>query len=130
MRLYETHRAAAVIFLVYIAEAHPVDGWQTASNEEEGIRLRQHETFEARCAAARLCAARLGLGIPTLVDGMDDAAAEAFSAWPERIYIVGADGRIAFRGGPGPYEFDPDEASAALERLLMREGAPGRYSPR
>lgn len=118
MRLFEKHRSAAATFVVYIAEAHPVDGWQTASNEEEGILVRQHETFEGRCAAARLCAAKLGLDVPTLVDGMDDAAAEAFSAWPERIYIVGTDGLIAYRGGPGPYEFNPDEASEALARLL------------
>jgi hypothetical protein len=104
--------------VVYIAEAHPVDGWQTESNEQEGICVPQHTTFKERCAAARLCEAKLGLGIPTLVDGMDNAAAEAFSAWPERIYIIGSDGRIAYKGGPGPYEFNPQEASEALGRLL------------
>jgi len=49
---------------------------------------------------------------------MDDALCRAFSAWPERIYIVGTDGRIAYQGGHGPYDFHPEEAQAALERLL------------
>ncbi len=70
---------------------------------------------------ARLCAARLGLTIPTLVDGMDNAAFEAFSAWPERIYLVDADGRVRYRGGPGPYEFKPEEAREALVELLRAE---------
>ncbi len=104
-----------------------MDGWQTDSNEDEGIRVRQHTTFDERRSAARLCAARLGLSIPTLVDGMDDAAAEAFSSWPERIYIADTRGRIHYRGGPGPYEFDPEEARESLVRLLRDEtGDPGR----
>ena len=49
---------------------------------------------------------------------MDDAASEAYSAWPERIYFVGRDGRIVYRGGPGPYGFDPQEAEAELRSLL------------
>ena len=69
--------------MVYIAEAHAVDGWQTESNEQAGIRVSQHTSAEDRQAAARQCTERLGLRIPVLVDGMDDAASEAFSAWPE-----------------------------------------------
>ena len=106
--------------MVYIAEAHPVDEWQMDSNETEGICIRQHTTFEERLAAARLCAERLGLTIPTLVDSMDDRASELFAAWPERIYIAGTDGRIAFKGGPGPDEFRPEAAEAALRELLGR----------
>lgn len=56
--------------------------------------------------------------MPVLVDDMDDAVSEAFAAWPERIYVVGRDGRVAFAGGPGPWGFDPDAAESALERLL------------
>ena len=77
--------------------------------------------FHERWTAARLCAERLGLTIPTLVDGMDDAACESFSAWPERMYIVDG-GRIHYRGGPGPYEFDVPEARASLLKLLGAEG--------
>ena len=56
--------------------------------------------------------------MPMLIDGMDDAACHAFSAWPERIYILGADGRIAYQGGHGPYDFHPEEARAALEAMV------------
>ena len=111
----------ATFYVVYIAEAHPVDEWQTESNEAEGVFLKQHTNFAERLAAAQLCADNLELTIPTLVDGMDNAAFEAFSAWPERIYIINQAGRIHYRGGPGPWEFDPQEAQASLVSLLEGE---------
>ena len=89
-----------------------------ANLEDADFCIRQPATFEARCAAARLMAPKLGLTIPTLVDGMDDAAARAFSAWPERIYVVHRDGRVAHAGAPGPWGFKPEEAEQALHHLL------------
>lgn len=88
------------------------------SNEREDFCIRQPTTFAERCAAARLVEERLDMSIPTLVDKMDDAASEAFAAWPERIYVVGVDGRIVYKGAPGPWGFKPEDAAEALERLL------------
>jgi hypothetical protein len=105
-------------YIVYIAEAHAVDEWQLASNEKENIYLKQHNHFEERVAAAKLCAAELQLQMPTLVDGMDNAANTLFAAWPERIYIMDKGGTVYYRGGYGPYDFKPDEARSALEALL------------
>ncbi len=116
--MYGAFKDRADMFVVYIAEAHSVDGWQMDSNEAEGIRIPQAVTFEQRSAAARRCAEALGLSIPTLVDGMDDAARKAFAAWPERLYIVDRDGRVAYRGGPGPFEFKPAEARERLGEMV------------
>ena len=71
-----------------------------------------------RLGAARLCSVRLLLTIPTLVDTMNNAACEAYSAWPERIYIVNTDGIVHYKGGPGPYGFDPRDAEKSLVTLL------------
>ena len=116
--MYRRFRERASLLFVYIAEAHTTDGWQLQSNLDDDVLLANHATLEDRFAAAREGVARLRLTMPVLVDDVDDAVSEAFAAWPERIYVVGADGRIAFVGGPGPFEFDPDAASAALETLL------------
>lgn len=116
--MHQEFRDRADFYVVYIAEAHPVDGWQLPANEAEGILIRQPLAFPERLAAARRCADALGLSIPMLVDGMDDAAMRAFAAWPERIYIVGTDGRVCYRGGQGPFDFKPDEARAALRVLI------------
>jgi type I thyroxine 5'-deiodinase len=116
--MYDDFKDAATSYLIYIAEAHAVDEWQVEANEAENIFLTQHTSFQERLAAAQLCADNLELRIPTLVDGMDNAAFEAFSAWPERIYIVDRLGKIHYRGGPGPYDFKPQEARAMLLKLL------------
>ena len=88
------------------------------SNLDEDVLFATHATLDERFAAARQGVSRLGLTMPVLVDSMDDDVSKAFAAWPERIYVVGADGRVAFAGGPGPFEFDPDAAVAALDALL------------
>jgi len=103
---------------VYVAEAHATDGWQMESNVEEDVLVANHVTIDDRFAAARESVERLDLTLPVLVDQMDDAVSNAFAAWPERIYVVDRDGRIADVGGPGPFEFDPDAAAAAIDALL------------
>lgn len=118
--MYDDFHDRSAFYVVYIAEAHTVDGWQTESNEEQGIRVKQPSAFEERLDAARICAKALGLTIPILVDGMDNNAFEAFAAWPERIYIVNPEGRIHYRGGPGPYDFKPEEARSNLIELMER----------
>ena len=111
-------RDRANVVYDYIAEAHALDEWKMQSNVDVGVLLRQHVTIEERFAAAREGVERLGLTMPVLVDGMDDAVSAAFAAWPERLFVADAGGRLAFVGGPGPFEFDPDAAAAALAELL------------
>jgi Iodothyronine deiodinase len=120
--MYRAFRDRAGFAFIYIAEAHSVDGWQMPSNEEEGVLLLQHTTLDERFAAARDGVERMGLTLPVLVDGMDNTVSEAFAAWPERLFVVGGDGVIAFHGGPGPFEFDPDAAAAALGHLVAPRG--------
>ena len=116
--MYRRYRDRADAVFVYIAEAHSTDGWQLQANLDEDVLLANHETVEDRFAAAREGVARLGLTMPVLVDGMDDAVSNAFAAWPERIYVVDADARIAYIGGPGPFEFDPEAAASMLDELV------------
>lgn len=117
-RIFDQLEDRAAFFVVYLAEAHPEDGWVGKSNVTERVLIRQHTTLAERFGAARRCASELELTIPMVVDGMEDAASRAFSAWPERIYVLGIDGRIVYQGGHGPYDVRPQEARAELERLL------------
>jgi hypothetical protein len=103
---------------VYIAEAHATDGWQLPANLEDDVLVANHVTIDDRFAAAREGVRRLGLTMPVLVDGLEDSVSNAFAAWPERIYVVDADGQIVNVGGPGPFAFDPDAAAAVLDELL------------
>jgi len=102
--------------VVYIREAHPTDGWQLASNLAESVLYAQTFTPEARQEVAGACALGLNLTIPVLIDGADNAADSAFNGWPERLYVLSPNGRVAYQGGKGPYGFDPDDLEAFLRR--------------
>ena len=67
-----------------------------------------------------------GLGraseIPFLVDTMEDEASRQFSAFPERLVIFGADGRVAYDGAPGPFGYKIEEVEEWLiNRKLENE---------
>ena len=119
----ERYADRAVFRTVYIKEAHPEDEWQMKSNEEQGVCYRQPRTLGDRLAIARDFTARFDYSIPLLVDGMDNGAMHLYSGWPERFYIVGTDGLIAYKGEPGPFGFHPEEVEEWLEAHPAAEAA-------
>jgi hypothetical protein len=119
---YEEHKAFADFVVVYVREAHPADGWQVGQNVKQGLVYNEPTTYGARKEIARKCEVGLALKVPIVVDKMDDAVEKAYAGWPDRIYIVGTDGRIAFVGAPGPAGFKPDEARKALLPLIGKSG--------
>ena len=54
---------------------------------------------------------------------------KTYGAHPDRLYLVGRDGKIAYTGGRGPTGFRPDELeeaiTAELERNRKREASRG-----
>jgi hypothetical protein len=117
-KLYAQHRDRVAFFVVYIREAHPEDGWVLTDNRDAGIAQVDPATSEEREQVAETCAVRLEMSIPMLVDGLDDEVARRYGGWPDRLYLIGRDGRIAFQGGEGPFGFKPDELAAAIELEL------------
>ena len=103
---------------MYIAEAHAEDEWQMGSNEEEKLVFNQPKAFGERQELARILVERLRYRMPVAIDSMDNRADKAFAAWPERIYILGPGGKVLYKGGMGPFEFDPEAAGKALAELL------------
>lgn len=53
-----------------------------------------------------------------MVDAIDDSIASAYGALPDRLYLIGRGGRIAFQGEPGPWGFDPRTLEQAIEQEL------------
>jgi hypothetical protein len=58
--------------------------------------------------------------MPVLIDGIENEAARRYGGWPDRLYLIGRDRRIAFQGGEGPFGFKPEELKAAIETELAR----------
>ncbi len=122
--MYQTYKDRAQFYLVYIREAHPTDGWAAEGN----VEIADPKTLARRQEVASLCATDLNLTLPVLVDDMNDSANLAFAAWPERLFVIGKDGNIAYAGGMGPMLFNSQECSAFLEEHLS-EPANCRANP-
>jgi Iodothyronine deiodinase len=75
---------------------------------------------EDRREVAATCATALRLRMPMVVDAVDNAVASAYGGWPDRLYLVGRDGHIAYRSGEGPFGFKPKELGAAIEEHLEK----------
>jgi Iodothyronine deiodinase len=120
-RLYRAYRERVAFFIVYIREAHPEDGWVLTDNRDAGVRVSDPQSQSERQGVAETCATLFSLEIPVLVDGVGDEVARLYGGWPERLYLIGADGTIAYQGEEGPFGFHPEELEAAIERELSRD---------
>jgi hypothetical protein len=118
--LADRYRDRVSFLAVYIREAHPEEGWILPENRRSGVAVDEPRNDEARWEVAAACATALRLGMPMVVDAVDNAVASTYGGWPDRLYLVGRDGRIAYRGGEGPFGFKPKELGAAIEHHLNK----------
>jgi len=93
------------------------------TNTQEGIKVTQPKTFEERAAVATQMCGKLNLKIPTLIDNLDNKVNYDYGGWPDRLYLVGRDGKIAYQGGLGPRGFLPDELETAIKKELAARPA-------
>jgi hypothetical protein len=82
------------------------------------VVIDQPRSLEERRAAAEILVERFEYDLPLAIDGMHNRAERAYAAWPERLYVVAKGGRIVYRGGLGPFDFDPAEMEQALAAHL------------
>ena len=122
--MYGRYGEQVAFFVVYIQEAHTTDGWQMPDNEREGVVYEQPKRAEEREAVAEACAVGLKLSIPTLIDEMTNEVDRAYAALPDRLYLIDAEGRVAYRSGPGPMGFKPQELEAAIREAVGEAAEP------
>ncbi len=87
------------------------------SNVKDKVVFASPKDEEERALLAGSCVRKLGIKFPAVIDGFDNTTEKAYTGWPDRIYLIDARGRIAFKSRPGPFGFKPDELKAALVRL-------------
>lgn len=118
--------------VVYIAEAHALDGERPMGGERGSPVVEEPETLEERKAVARRCDIALGLAPMTiLIDDMQDTAGKAYAGHPDRLFLVGKKGRVSYAGARGPRGFKPDELEDAIRvelglKALQRKEGPKR----
>ena len=105
-------------YVVYITEAHAVDG-RSPIPLGVGPRRGTSETSRNVSESPEVCTAKMEIKeIPTLIDGMNNTVGAAYQGHPDRLYLVGTDGNIAYKGGPGPFGFLPDELEESIQAEL------------
>ncbi len=102
---------------MYITEAHPSDVWQMQSNVKDKVVFASPKNEEERAFIAGACVRKLGIKFPAVLDEFGNSTERVYTGWPDRIYLIDGNGRVAFKTKPGPFGFKPDNLAAALAKL-------------
>jgi tetratricopeptide (TPR) repeat protein len=103
---------------VYIREAHASGQWQSTVNERENVQMAPASSVEQKKEYATMCQRTLHLRFPSVVDGLDDAAERAYAAWPSRVYVISADGRVKYSTGLTEEDFDRAALELAIKSVM------------
>jgi len=105
---------------VYITEAHPSDVWQMQSNIKDSVVLPARKRKKIEHSVRRSLCAKTWHRIPAVLDEFGNSTEQAYTGWPDRIYLIDSQGRIVYKSKPGPFGFKPAELEAALLGLPTR----------
>jgi type I thyroxine 5'-deiodinase len=117
--LYQQYKDRAAFYIVYIQEAHASDVWQMESNEKQNVVFRLPKSIEGRTEIAESCVRNLHIQIPALLDNFQNTTETAYTGWPDRLYLIDKDGRIAYKSAPGPFGFDPSLLEASVKKIVQ-----------
>jgi hypothetical protein len=104
--------------VVYITEAHPSDIWQMESNVKDKVVFASPRSEQEREFVAGACVRKLGIEIPAVLDEFGNSTESAYTGWPDRLYLIDAQGRVAYKSKPGPFGFKSDELKAAIQKIV------------
>lgn len=84
------------------------------SNVHDRVLFRDPTTNMEREQVAGACVRNLHIAMPALIDSVSNRVEQQYTGWPDRIYLIGPDGRVRLRTEPGPFGFDAKKLAAAL----------------
>jgi peroxiredoxin len=120
-KLYKEYGSQVAFLVVYITEAHPSDVWQMHSNIEDKVVFASPRSEEERGFVAGACVRKLGIDIPAVLDEFGNSTEQAYTAWPDRLYLIDATGHVAYKSKPGPFGFNADELKSAVIRITQAQ---------
>lgn len=92
--------------------------WEMQSNVRDNVLFRSPRDEEERASVAGTCVRRLGIKFPAVVDSFDNHVENAYTGWPDRLYLIGSNGRVLYKSKPGPFGFHPDDLAAAMQKAV------------
>lgn len=127
--MYQEYRDIAEFRMIYIKEAHAADSNRAVPYaKEKGIT--EHDNYQERCTSAQMLLDDQSLTIPCLIDSVDDVVNRDYRAWPDRVFVVRSDGRLAVAADQGPVGFEPAlDATARWLAEFRASGAEPEVAP-
>jgi len=91
------------------------------SNIKDNVVFASPKTEDDRAFIAGACVRKLGIEFPAVLDEFGNSTEQAYTGWPDRIYLIDSQGRVAYKSRPGPFGFKPDQLGAALAQTLRTQ---------
>jgi len=88
------------------------------SNIKDKVVFASPKNEDERGLVAGSCVRKLGIKFPAVLDEFGNSTEQAYTGWPDRIYLIESGRRVAYKSRPGPFGFKPEELRAALGKLV------------
>jgi len=89
------------------------------SNVKDSVVFASPRNEEERALVAGACVRKLGIQIPAVLDEFGNSTEQAYTGWPDRLYLIDSAGRVAYKSKPGPFGFKPDDLKNALAQVTQ-----------
>ena len=89
------------------------------SNVKDNVLFASPKSLAEREDVAGSCVRKLGIKFPAVVDGIENKTEQAYTGWPDRLYLIDRDGKVVYKSKPGPFGFHPDDLEKAIKTLPM-----------
>lgn len=67
------------------------------SNVKDKVIFASPKTEEERALVAGACVRKLGIEFPAVLDEFGNSTERAYTGWPDRIYLIDSQGRVALQ---------------------------------
>lgn len=83
-------------------------------NLRQQVLFADPRTTAERSTVADACVRKLKLDFPAALDDERNSTERAYTGWPDRLYLIDRQGRVAYKSAPGPFGFRASDVAQAL----------------
>jgi hypothetical protein len=87
------------------------------SNVKDKVVFASPKSEDERASLAGTCVRKLGISMPAVIDDFGDSTEAQYTGWPDRLYVIDGQGKVAYKSKPGPFGFHPDDLAKALATM-------------
>jgi hypothetical protein len=121
-QVYQRYKDRAEFLFVYVREAHPDSVLSVLDRDghETLVKIPQAADLTGRTESAAACQRTERLKMPVAVDTLDNRVGKAYAGWPNRMVVVGTDGKIVYASPAAPRGTNAQQLHTWLDENLPR----------